>query len=193
VLGVGFLFHKRTVERSAGHAKQTALSSPEHLHEPRWHFVLWCFSCLSESICWHGAAVGSKIFWLWIQVQIWTGFNCYNNRTKLYYTLLCVWILPSSGLLRGVRCFEADVLGLPTGPIFKGQAWTAWTLKVGQIGSPATSVSNHFSQSSNPEDRRIQLNRCGSLCYRTFGQIGSHLYVFILCTQNAKYVPKPIS
>jgi hypothetical protein len=31
-------------------------------------------------------------------------------------------ILPSSGLLRGVRWFETDVSGLPVGPIFKGQA-----------------------------------------------------------------------
>jgi hypothetical protein len=32
------------------------------------------------------------------------------------------FILPSSGLLRGKRLFETDVLGLPIGPIFKGQA-----------------------------------------------------------------------
>jgi hypothetical protein len=29
--------------------------------------------------------------------------------------------VPSSGQLRGVRRFETDVLGLPVGPIFKGQ------------------------------------------------------------------------
>jgi hypothetical protein len=29
--------------------------------------------------------------------------------------------LPSSGLLRGVKCFETDVSGLPIGPIFDSQ------------------------------------------------------------------------
>jgi hypothetical protein len=32
------------------------------------------------------------------------------------------WILPSSGLLGGVRWFETDVSGLPIGSIFKGEA-----------------------------------------------------------------------
>ena len=31
-------------------------------------------------------------------------------------------ILPSSGLLRGVRWFETDVSGLPTSLTFKGQS-----------------------------------------------------------------------
>jgi hypothetical protein len=31
-------------------------------------------------------------------------------------------ILPSSGLLRGVNLFKADVSGLPTCPVFKGYA-----------------------------------------------------------------------
>ena len=30
--------------------------------------------------------------------------------------------MPFSGLLRGVKWFETDVLGLPIGAIFKGQA-----------------------------------------------------------------------
>jgi hypothetical protein len=30
--------------------------------------------------------------------------------------------MPFSGLLRGVKWFETDVLGLPISPIFKGQA-----------------------------------------------------------------------
>jgi hypothetical protein len=30
------------------------------------------------------------------------------------------WILPSSGLLRGIRWFETDVSGPPIGPIFLG-------------------------------------------------------------------------
>ena len=36
---------------------------------------------------------------------------------------LCVYlILLSFGLLHGMRWFETHVLGLPVGPIFKGQA-----------------------------------------------------------------------
>ena len=44
---------------------------------------------------------------------------------------------------------------------------TAWPLKMGPIGSPETSVSNHLTPRNNPEDGRIQFNRGGSLRSRT--------------------------
>ena len=41
--------------------------------------------------------------------------------------------------------------------IFKGQANSeAWTLKMGPIGGPETSVSNHPTPPSNSEDGRIK-------------------------------------
>ena len=59
------------------------------------------------------------------------------------FPLLLNWILPSSGLLRGVSWFKSDVPGLPIGPIFTCQAvWTDWLLKMGPIGSPETSVAS---------------------------------------------------
>jgi hypothetical protein len=66
------------------------------------------------------------------------------------------WILSSSGLLRGVRCFEPDVSGLPIGPIFKGPAVREepWPLKMGPIGSPETSSSNRFTPRNNPQEFR---------------------------------------
>jgi hypothetical protein len=48
-----------------------------------------------------------------------------------------------------MRLFETDVSGLPIGSI-----WTSWPL-IRPIGSPETSVSNHLTPRSNPEDRRI--------------------------------------
>ena len=72
------------------------------------------------------------------------------------------WILPSSGLLHGVRWFETDVSGLPIGPIFNAQAvqdpwhFTALRLKMAPAGSPKTSVSNHLTPRNNPEYGRIQ-------------------------------------
>jgi hypothetical protein len=38
------------------------------------------------------------------------------------FTIFVYRILPSSGILRGVRWFATDVSGLIIGPIFKGQA-----------------------------------------------------------------------
>ena len=42
-----------------------------------------------------------------------------------------------------------DVLGIPNGPVFKGQAvyegCSVWPLKIGQIGIAETSVYNHQS------------------------------------------------
>ena len=56
------------------------------------------------------------------------------------------WILPSSGLLRGVRWFNIDVSGLPIE-----------FMSTGPIGSPETSVSNYVRPRNNPENRRIHL------------------------------------
>jgi hypothetical protein len=50
-------------------------------------------------------------------------------------------IIPSSGLLRGVRWFETDVSGLDIGPIFKSQ------------------VLSLTLEDNNPEDGRIPLSR----------------------------------
>ena len=58
-------------------------------------------------------------------------------------------ILPSCGLLRGVRWFETDVSRLPVCPIFKGQG--------------ASSVSNDVTPRNNPEDGRFQFVCAGGL------------------------------
>jgi hypothetical protein len=42
-------------------------------------------------------------------------------------------------------------------------SWTSLSLKMGQIGSPETSVSNHLTPRNKPEDRRISFNCGGSL------------------------------
>ena len=64
------------------------------------------------------------------------------QRSVFLCTRTTSWIIPPSGLLRGVEWFETDVSGLPIGPIFKGQAVrTVSTSKMGPIGSPETSVS----------------------------------------------------
>ena len=72
------------------------------------------------------------------------------------------WFLQFSGYLCAVRWFETDVSGLFVGPIFKGEAvseeassWTACPFKMGPIGSPETSASNHLTARSNLEDGRI--------------------------------------
>ena len=69
------------------------------------------------------------------------------------------WILPSSGLLPGVRWFETDVLGLPNPSHLQGSSCpkrkTAWPLKMGPKGSTETSVSNHLTLRNNPGDVRI--------------------------------------
>jgi hypothetical protein len=82
--------------------------------------------------------------------------NCDSRQEKKETRLYS--ILPSSGLLSGVRRLETDVSGLPIGPIFKGRL-----LKIGPIGSPETSVSNHITQRNNPEDGVIHFNGGGSL------------------------------
>ena len=96
-------------------------------------------------------------------------------KTKRHYKLRCTVrdrrlpprlnrILPSAGLLRGVRWFKTDVSGLPIRPIFKGQdqdvhvsSWTSWPLKTWRIRSPETSVLNHLTPRNNPEDGRIHV------------------------------------
>ena len=62
-------------------------------------------------------------------------------------------ILPSFGLLRGVRWFGTDVSALPVGPTFSGRGCP---LKMGPTGSPKTSVSNDLTPRNNPEGGRIQ-------------------------------------
>ena len=46
------------------------------------------------------------------------------RRISIYFTVKqrVFLILPSSELLRGVRCFKTDVSGLSIRPIFKGRA-----------------------------------------------------------------------
>ena len=57
-------------------------------------------------------------------------------------------ILQSSGLLRGVRWFETDVLRIPS-------SWTVWPLKMGIITNPETSVLYQLTPRNDPEDERI--------------------------------------
>jgi hypothetical protein len=65
-------------------------------------------------------------------------------------------ILPSSGLLRGVRWFDMDVSKLSIGPIFKGKtSFTDLPFKMGQIDSPETSVPNHLTPCVTTGERRI--------------------------------------
>jgi hypothetical protein len=77
-------------------------------------------------------------------------------------------VVPTSGLLRGVRWFGTDVSGAPICPALKSQAvqvdvWTPKTLKMGKMFGLEMSVSNHVTQRNNPEERRIQFNHGGSL------------------------------
>ena len=66
-------------------------------------------------------------------------------------------VVPSYGLLRGVRCLETDVSGLLTYPLLQGQDQEEGPLKVEQIGSPETLVSNYFTPRHKPEQGRIQV------------------------------------
>jgi hypothetical protein len=100
--------------------------------------------------------------------------KCYiqiNNRTWVYYFAVgtgqhnTVWwlshsvratkpvILPSPGLLRAVRWFEANVSGLYIAPIIKD----ILTVEDETDGSSGTSASNYFTPRNNPEDGRIRL------------------------------------
>jgi hypothetical protein len=91
-------------------------------------------------------------------------YYCYtiineNHRQKLE-------ILSSSGMLRSVNWFRADVSGLRIRPIFKGHDssnWTSWPFKMEPIGSPETSVRNQPTLRNIPEDDRIRVNCNGSL------------------------------
>jgi hypothetical protein len=75
------------------------------------------------------------------------------------------WILPSSGLLRGVSWLKTDVSGPHISPLFKGQAsWTAWPLKMGPSGGSETSTLNHLTLCNGPEDGRIQKANVGRIC-----------------------------
>ena len=104
------------------------------------------------------------------------------------------WILPSSRLLCGVRWLETDVSGRPVGPTFKGEAfqdvssWTSWPLKMGPIDTPETSVWNHLTARSNPEDGRIQFNRGGSLRYCRKGGVIGRAFGFTRWWRNEEEV-----
>jgi hypothetical protein len=64
---------------------------------------------------------------------------------------------------------------------------TDLSLKMGTIGSPKTSVSNHFTSRNNPEDGRIQFKSGGSLtCWswiiKLFG------IVFRVCVRSYRFL-----
>ena len=63
------------------------------------------------------------------------------------------------------RNILTDVSGQPVGPIFRGQKKPdSWSLKIGPIGCPETSVRNyHYSPRNNPAERSSRLLRCGNL------------------------------
>ena len=63
----------------------------------------------------------------------------------------------SSWLLRSVRVFDVDVLGLPISPIFKGQTCPS------KIGPIVIRYENRLTLRNNPEDRRLHFNHGGSL------------------------------
>jgi hypothetical protein len=71
----------------------------------------------------------------------------------------------NSSVLWVITRFEAEVSGLPTGPIFKGQASssTALSLKFGLICSPETSVSNHLMPRINPVHGSLRLHTYNSV------------------------------
>jgi hypothetical protein len=56
--------------------------------------------------------------------RLWTP----NDKRELMLPPRLKWILPTLGLLCGLRWFETDVSWLPIRSIFKGQApfWTVW-------------------------------------------------------------------
>jgi hypothetical protein len=81
-----------------------------------------------------------------------------------YLDFLC------SGLLHGIRWFETDVSKLSVQfsrvKLMDRSSSTACFLKMGPIGSPETSVSNHPTPRNNPEGGISQFNRGGSLLSR---------------------------
>ena len=86
--------------------------------------------------------------------------NCPGINQRLRYLRLpprLNWILPSSVLLRGVKCCKTDVSGLPIGPIFKGQAvQVVRPLNVKHTGGPETSVLNHLKPRNNPKTEEFK-------------------------------------
>ena len=70
--------------------------------------------------------------------------------------LITRWILPSSGLLRGVRWFKTDVSGLQRSHL---QRPKSWTLEMGPIDSAETSILNQLTPRNGTENGRIQFNR----------------------------------
>ena len=68
--------------------------------------------------------------------------------------------LPSFGLFRHVKLFETGVSGLRICPKL------SLPLKMGQIGTPETSVSNHLTPLDNPGEGRILFNPGESLVSR---------------------------
>jgi hypothetical protein len=87
-----------------------------------------------------------RLLWL-VQTYMMVFINPgYNVRTmwECRLSLQFTWILSSSGMLHSIGWLSTNILGLPTGPIFKGQ--------IGPIGSPETSVCNQPMLHNIPED-----------------------------------------
>ena len=64
-----------------------------------------------------------------------------------------LYVLPSSGSLSGVKCFETDVSGKPVGPHLQGSSYLhSLILEDGTIGCTETSVSNHLTSHNILED-----------------------------------------
>ena len=94
----------------------------------------------------------------------WAKFPISSLHISLPHKHNLTWILPSSGLLCGVRWFTTDVSGPPIGPIFKGQAsCTASPLTTGPTCSPETSVLNNLTPRNYLEKLKTHFNRGGSL------------------------------
>jgi hypothetical protein len=64
-------------------------------------------------------------------------------------------ILAFSGLLRVVRWFETNMC-----------SWKTWVLKMGQIGSPETSVLNHLTPRNSTAGGRIQFKEARGMSVR---------------------------
>jgi hypothetical protein len=93
----------------------------------------------------------SRVLHRWLHVQ---PKHLLRNIKRTWHFLS----FPSSGLLRGLRWFKAEVSGLPIVPIFKGQP-----LKRVPIGNRETSVLNQLTLRNNPKDGRMQFSHSRSL------------------------------
>ena len=67
----------------------------------------------------------------------------------------------------GLKTMFQDSLLVPSSRVKLSKKKTAWTLKIGPIGSPKMLVLNLMTQHNNPKDGRIQFKCCESLRTRT--------------------------